>query len=165
MPGRLHRWKRVDLIIESMKYVKSPVSLLISGRGEDEEKFKKIAVGDPRIFFLGRVSNEELVSYYSKALCVPLVPIHEDYGMVTIEAFRSGKPVITCFDSGEPSYIVKNNDSGFICNPNPRDIGEKFDYLYNHADIAREMGLRGKLSVQHINWKSTAERLLTSLAS
>ena len=32
LPGRLHRWKRVDLIIKAMRYVQSPVRLLISWR-------------------------------------------------------------------------------------------------------------------------------------
>jgi glycosyltransferase involved in cell wall biosynthesis len=165
MPGRIHRWKRVDLIIESMRFVKSPIDLIISGIGEDENKFKRLAKGDSRIKFLGRLSDEELVVYYSNALCVPFVPIREDFGLITIEAFKSGKPVITCFDSGEPAYLVKDNDTGFICYPNPRDIAEKIDYLYMHSDIAREMGQKGKLSIQHISWKSTAERLLTSLTN
>src|SRR5262249_20642907 len=36
MPGRLHRWKRVNLVIEAMAHVRAPVQLLISGVGEDE---------------------------------------------------------------------------------------------------------------------------------
>ncbi len=163
MPGRLHRWKRVDLVIESMRYVKAPVKLLISGVGEDEDGFKKLAKDDSRIEFLGRVSNEELVSLYSNALCVPFVPIHEDFGLITIEAFRSGKPVITCIDSGEPAYIVRHNDTGFVCNPDPRDIADKIDYLYTHSNIAKGMGEKGKSSTQYITWEATAEKLLASL--
>jgi glycosyltransferase involved in cell wall biosynthesis len=163
MPGRLHRWKRVDLVIKAMRYVKSPVNLLISGIGEDEGEFKKLAKGDSRINFLGRVTNEELELLYSNALCVPFVPIHEDFGLVTIEAFKSGKPVITCIDSGEPTYFVRNNENGFVCNPDMKDIADKIDYLYQHPHIAKEMGKKGKLSTQHVTWKTTAEILLTSL--
>ena len=163
MPGRLHRWKRVDLVIESMRYVKSPVPLLISGAGEDEDKFKKTAEGDSRIKFLGRVSDEKLISLYTDALCVPFVQIHEDFGLITIEAFRSGKPVITCSDSGEPTYLVRNNVNGFVCNPDPREIAEKIDYLFLHPDKAKEMGEQGKSATQNITWKATAEKLLTAL--
>src|SRR5262249_35240608 len=43
MPGRLHRWKRVNLVIEAMRHVKSRVKLLIAGIGEDEAALKNLA--------------------------------------------------------------------------------------------------------------------------
>ena len=45
MPGRLHRWKRVHLVIKAMRYVESPVRLLISGIGEDEGYFRELTQG------------------------------------------------------------------------------------------------------------------------
>ena len=100
LPGRLHRWKRVDLVIRAMKYVNRDIHLKIAGTGEDEEMLKSLSAEDPRIEFLGRVSDKDLVSLYSHALAVPFMPLMEDYGYVTLEAFRSRKPVITCIDSG-----------------------------------------------------------------
>ena len=38
MPGRLHRWKRVNLVIDAYKHVKRDVPLLITGTGEDERR-------------------------------------------------------------------------------------------------------------------------------
>lgn len=163
LPGRLHRWKRVDLVIKAMHYVKSPINLFIAGIGEDEEKLKQLAKGDSRIKFLGRVTDEEMISLYSNALCVPFVPVHEDFGYITIEAFRSGKPIITCLDSGEPTYIVRNSENGFVCNPDPKEIAERIDFLYQNPEDAREMGCRGKLSIQDITWKATAKVLMQSL--
>ncbi|MEN8133843.1 MAG: hypothetical protein ABFS45_27535, partial [Pseudomonadota bacterium] len=55
MPGRLHRWKRVDLIIEAMQYVKAPLKLKIAGIGQHEDEYKEMAGDDSRIEFLGRV--------------------------------------------------------------------------------------------------------------
>jgi glycosyltransferase involved in cell wall biosynthesis len=163
IPGRLHRWKRVNLIIEAMRYVKAPVKLIISGTGEDEKHLKAVAVGDARIVFVGRVSDAELLSLYADALCVPFVPVREDLGLVTIEAFRSSKPVITCVDSGEPAYIVKHKESGFICQPIPSEIANCIDFLYNHRDVAKSMGERGRQSVGHICWEDVATRLISTL--
>jgi glycosyltransferase involved in cell wall biosynthesis len=163
LPGRLHRWKRVDLVINSMQYVKSPVRLKIAGTGEDEDTFRRLAKGDRRIEFLGRVSAELLVDLYSNALCVPFVPLQEDYGLVTIESYRSGKPVITCIDSGEPASIVRNGVTGFICNPDPRDIAEKIDLYFQNPQKAREMGEKGKLATLNIRWDAVAGRLFESL--
>jgi glycosyltransferase involved in cell wall biosynthesis len=89
LPSRLHRWKRVDLVIQSFKYLKANIALKIVGTGEDESALRELAKDDSRIEFLGKVSDEELVDLYAGALVVPFVPLNEDYGFVTIEAFKS----------------------------------------------------------------------------
>ncbi len=164
MPGRLHRWKRVDLIIKAMHHVKRPLKLRIAGTGEDEARFRELARKDDRIIFHGHVSDKELVNLYSNALVVPFVPIREDFGLVTLEAFRSCKPVITCNDSGEPTYLVRDGESGFICPPDPEVIASKFEYLYDNPQIARRMGLHGAESIKHITWRQVTEKLLSALA-
>lgn len=163
LPGRLHRWKRVDLAIMAMEYAKTPVKLKIAGSGEDERLFKKIARNNPNIEFLGRVSDEKMIDLYSNSLAVAFFPIKEDYGYITLEAFKSEKPVITCTDSGEPTFFVKNNKNGYICEPSPQNISEKFDYFYHHRDIAREMGVNGKETISHISWYNIAKKLIFSL--
>lgn len=163
MPGRLHRWKRVDLVIKAMKYVKAPLELRIVGTGEDEDELRKLAGADSRVRFLGRVSDEQLVDLYSNALVVPFVPIREDFGYITLEAFRSEKPVITCEDSGEPAYLVKNGVTGFVCKTNPEDIAKKIQYLYDNPDEARAMGERGRSSIRDIRWENTVQKLLAHL--
>ena len=164
LPSRLHRWKRQWILIDAMKYVKSPIKCFIAGTGEDEEEYKKRSGNDERIVFLGRIGNEEIKSYYSNALCVPFTPIHEDFGFVTVEAFRSGKPVITCIDSGEPTYIVKDGISGFVCNPNPQEIAQKIDLLYENKLLAYKLGQQGKNDTLNISWGTTVERLLEALS-
>lgn len=163
LPSRLHRWKRVDLVIKAFKYIKQDIPLKIAGRGEDEATLREAAAGDPRIEFLGPVSDEQLLDLYAGALVVPFVPLHEDYGLITIEAFRSKKPVITCIDSGEPTYFVKNLETGFVVEPDPKAMAEKIDYLIEHPNHAAEMGEKGFSAVSHINWDAIASRILSSI--
>ena len=163
IPSRLHRWKRVDLLIKAMKYVDRPLKLKIAGTGEDEAKFRELAKGDNRIEFLGHVSDEELIDLYADALVVPFVTEREDFGFITLEAFNSSKPVITCNDSGEPSYIVRDGESGFISPPDPKAIASKLEYFYDHPETAKKMGERGKESVRDITWNKVSEKLLSEL--
>ena len=162
-PGRLHRWKRPDLIIKSMKYVRHDIDLIISGRGEDEKYYKELAKSDNRIKFAGWIDEEKLVDLYSRSIVVPFVPINEDYGLITIEAFKSKKPVITCTDSGEPAYIVKDGISGFVVEPDPKKTAEKIDYLIDNPDEAKRMGETGYNSVQNITWDNAVMRLLRNV--
>src|SRR5215510_2572601 len=119
MPGRLHRWKRVNLVIDAMRHVRAPIKLLISGTGEDEAGLKELARDNENIAFLGRVSDEELLEYYANAMAVLFVPYNEDFGLVAIEAFHSAKPIITCRDSGQPARMTSRYQAGLICDPTP----------------------------------------------
>jgi len=160
LPGRLHPWKRVDLVVRAMKYVRSPLRLLISGTGEAEAELKELAKDDPRIEFLGRVSDEELVELYANAFAVPFTPKREDYGYVTLEAFASGKPVVTCTDSGEAASIVQHGVSGYVCQPDPRDLGRHIDLLWTDQGIARSFGEAGLAWVNKLSWPRIASTLI-----
>ncbi|MBF0235642.1 MAG: glycosyltransferase family 4 protein, partial [Desulfamplus sp.] len=164
IPGRLHRWKRVDLLIESMKYLKDKtLKLIIAGRGEDEKTLKKQAAKLNNVEFAGRVSDQELISLYANCLAVPFLTKEEDYGYVTIEAFKSGKPVVTCRDSGEPAWFVENSGGGFVCAPDPKVIAEKFDSLALEHNLASKLGQMGLRAVQGITWENIAKTLLVRL--
>ncbi len=163
MPGRLHRWKRVDLVIKAMSYVRATITLKIAGVGEDEAELRELARNDSRIEFLGRVRDEELVEYYSNALAVTFVPNREDFGYVAVEAFHSGKPIITCSDSGEPARLTRKFDAGLICDPDPESIAAAIERLYLAPEIARQLGENGRISAQSLTWESTSRRLIEAL--
>jgi len=163
LPGRLHSWKRVDLIVKAFQYVKKDIPLKIAGIGEAEPSIRALAAGDRRIEFLGRVTDEQLLDLYAGALVIPFVPINEDYGLITIEAFRSKKPVITCLDSGEPTYFVKDDETGFVVRPEPEAIAQKINYLIDHPDHGAEMGEKGFSKVTHITWDAVVAKLLASI--
>lgn len=162
MPGRLHPWKRVDLVIRAVKHSMLPLKLVITGTGEAEQALRQLAGDDQRITFLGRVSDVELQQLYSTALAVSFVPVREDYGYVTLEAFASGKPVITCIDSGEPLQFVKHNETGLICEPDAESLCYSLEYLFNNRSVAHRLGLCGLKSVGHITWPNVATRLLSA---
>ncbi|HEX3431009.1 MAG TPA: glycosyltransferase family 4 protein [Rhizomicrobium sp.] len=163
LPGRLHRWKRTALAIEGMQFVTAPVELIVVGEGEDEAEFRRAACGNPRIHFLGRVSDARLADLYADALAVLFTPKSEDLGLITLEAFQSAKPVITCTDSGEPARIVTDGVSGFVCRPEAAHIGACMEHLAHNPDHARAMGRAGQSSIAEITWERVADTLRTAL--
>lgn len=163
LPGRLHRWKRVDLVIKAMSHLRYPISLKIAGTGEQEQELRTLSETDKRIEFLGRVSDEELLNLYANALVVPFVPIREDYGYVTLEAFSHFKPVITCQDSGESLQFVKDGINGLVVAPKPKEIARAIEYFINNPEQAKIMGEQGKVAISHINWSNISQRLLSDL--
>lgn len=160
LPGRLHAWKRVDLVIRALQSSKLPLRLVIAGTGAAEAELKTLAGGDDRITFLGHIDDTQLVDLYANALAVPFVPVREDYGYITIEAFASAKPVITCSDSGEPLHFVSHGKTGLVCDPTSEDLRTAMERLFNDRYSARLMGLRGARCIEHITWPRVADRLL-----
>lgn len=163
LPGRLHPWKRIDLAIDAMRFVEAPVKLIISGCGSDEARLRDRAAGQSRIRFMGHVSDVELVELYADALGIIFTPRGEDLGLVTLEAFQSGKPVITCSDSGEPTRIVSDGRSGFICSPDPRQIATRIDELWRDPERTAAMGRFGASFVSSITWERVAITLISAL--
>ncbi|MFM9427934.1 glycosyltransferase involved in cell wall biosynthesis/SAM-dependent methyltransferase [Variovorax sp. GrIS 2.14] len=160
IPGRLHRWKRLDLLIMAVTSSSLPLRLIIAGTGEAEHSLKALAGGDTRIEFAGRVSDERLKELYASCLAVPFLPVREDYGYVTLEAFASSKPVITCSDSGEPAHFVEDGQTGFVCAPDIGSVRHALERMWNDRKLAARMGNAARQRTAGIQWPITAKRLL-----
>lgn len=161
--SRLDNAKRINLIIESMKYVKSNIKLKIAGTGPMEKELKKLAENDDRIEFVGFVNDEELIKYYSNSKGVIFIPYEEDYGLVTIEAMMSRKPVITSYDAGGVTEFVQEGVTGFISKSNAADIGKSIEKLANlNLNEVKEMGERAYNKVKDITWSNTVSRITSS---
>ena len=163
LPGRLHGWKRVDLAIDAMRYVKGGFHLLIAGSGPDEQRLRRKAAGSSAISFLGEVSDGELASLYARCLATVYVPHREDFGLVTIESFDAATPVITTYDSGEPSFFVIDGVTGLVAQPHPIALASAFDYAFSNPQRMREFGRSGQLVAQKLRWENVATALLASM--
>jgi len=92
--GRLERIKGLDEVIPLFERYED-ADLLIAGDGEHAEALKRLGAGMPRVRFLGRVAPDDLRRYYRHAVAsiVPSI-CFETFGIILIEAFRQGTPVI-----------------------------------------------------------------------
>ena len=92
--GRLELIKGLqDVIPVFARY--QDADLVIAGHGEYAATLRQQAAGMPNVRFLGRISPDDLSGYYrhSIATIVPSV-CYETFGIVLIEAFQQGAPVI-----------------------------------------------------------------------
>jgi glycosyltransferase involved in cell wall biosynthesis len=163
--SRLHALKRLDLLVKSMAKLKSKTfRAVIAGTGEEEESLKRLAgelgVSD-RVDFVGRIDDAKLVDYYARCRGVFFAPYMEDYGFVTLEAFRSKKPVLTCMDSGGPAEIVSVGRSGYVLLPEPFQIAQQLDVWAENEDLAARMGANGEHDSRVIRWDGAVEKLLS----
>lgn len=163
--GRLDKLKRLELLIQALKYCDRHIQAYIAGRGSEREELEALAVREgvaERVKFLGFVPEEEVYRLYANAFSVFFAPKDEDYGFITLEAFLSKKPVVTCQDSGGVLEFVKDGESGFVCDT-PESLGEAMEKLWREKEQCRRMGEAGFERVRPITWDHVIERLTDTL--
>jgi glycosyltransferase involved in cell wall biosynthesis len=142
--SRLHPLKRIDLLVEAAARMRDrSLRFRIAGdgeaRGEIEARIRNLGL-ESRVELLGAVDENELVRQYAGCRAVFFAPKAEDYGFVTLEAFRSGKPVVTTSDSGGPAELVRHDESGAVTDPDPSALAEQLDRLAADPGLAERLG-------------------------
>lgn len=164
--GRLEQLKRCDLLIEAFRHVDAGARLVLAGRGPQLENLKRQVerLGlENRVHFTGFVPEDELIELYASAFAVVYAPVDEDYGYVTVESFLSGKPVVTCTDSGGTLEFVDDGESGYVVPPEPEALGAAVNRLFADREKAKAMGAAGRPRVESISWERVIDALTAPL--
>ncbi|MGL4499753.1 MAG: glycosyltransferase family 4 protein, partial [Planktothrix sp.] len=166
-PSRMNAIKRQNLILDALAQTKNPVKIVFSGNPEGnfgnvlDHKIKTLNL-ESRVHFVGHISNQEKLDYYAKSLAVIYPPFEEDYGYVTLEAMLSSKAVITCQDSGGPLEFVRHRETGLVAEPNPLDLANAMDELWENRTWAAQLGRSGLDFYQSLNitWSNAVNQLV-----
>ena len=159
--ARLQPLKRIDLLLEAAARVPG-LPLRIAGEGPELARLQGLSRSlglAHRVHFLGRLGEPQLIDAYATCSAVYYGARAEDYGLVTLEAFASAKPVITCADSGGPAELVGDRQSGFVSAPEPEALAAAL------ADIRRDgaaerMGQAGAEASRAHSWPHAVHVLL-----
>ena len=165
--SRLIAPKRMDLLIEAMRHVKSKtIRAVIGGHGAEyqrlEESIQRYGLTD-RVTLTGSMTDREVFDHIARCRAVLFAPKNEDYGLVAVEAMRSRKPVITCVDSGGPTELINDGKNGFVLPPDPAAIAKRIDELAESEDLARRLGEQAYQDSLAISWDKVVERFTAPL--
>jgi glycosyltransferase involved in cell wall biosynthesis len=161
--SRLHPLKRLDLLVEAAALARDrSLSFKIAGEGEEEPRLRERirALGlEGRVELLGAVTDAQLVDHYARCRAVYFAPWNEDYGFVTLEAFRSGKAVVTAADSGGPAELVRHGENGFVSAPTAEAVAAQLDALGDRG-LAERLGQAARRDAEAYRWERAVEELL-----
>jgi glycosyltransferase involved in cell wall biosynthesis len=162
--SRLTPLKRLDLLIRALgEPAARHARVVIAGEGESRPDLERLSAAlgvSNRVTLLGRVSDEVLVDHLARCRFVCFPPVDEDYGFVTVEAFASRKAVITCVDSGGPSEIVRDGDTGLVCDPTPASIAAAIARVMDDRALAERLGDAAAARVATLTWPAAVKRLV-----
>jgi glycosyltransferase involved in cell wall biosynthesis len=165
--SRLTPLKRMGLLIEAAARMKDRrIGIKIAGEGEEavalRERIKDLGL-EGRVEMLGAVSDDELVGHYARCRAVYFAPWNEDYGFVTLEAFRSGKAVVTTTDSGGPAELVRHGENGLVGADDAEAVAAHLDLLAADRGEAERMGQAARRDAERHTWPRAVEVLVRPL--
>lgn len=111
-----------------------------------------------RIKFLGRVTDEELVKYYSNAIAFIFPSLYEGFGIPAIEAQACGCPVIASDRSSLPEIL---GDSAILCDPfDIGNISKSMESLYKDETLRNMLVKKGYQNIKRFAWDSSAKKIV-----
>jgi len=113
-----------------------------------------------RVRFIGHAPDETFVEYLARCRAVCFTPYAEDYGFITVEAFASRKAVITCVDSGGPSELVRNEETGLVCEPTPQALAIALARVTEDQALAERLGTAAAAQADTMVWADAVKRLV-----
>ena len=150
--GRLVYYKGLEYLIQAMKGVDAKV--LIIGEGKLQRSLQKLAENlkiRGKVFFLGRVKNSDILTYYRACdiFVLPSIAKTEAFGLVQLEAMACGKPIVnTNLPTGVP-YVSQNELTGLTVPPkDAKALSSAINSLLNDKILRKKYGENGKRRVE-----------------
>lgn len=160
--------KNFPVVLKSFKRVQKrlpEVKLYIIGDLQDKN-FKTVDLTEymlnSQIRFLGRVSDEDLIRYYSNAIAFIFPSFYEGFGIPVLEAQACGCPVISSDCSSLPEVLHK---SALYNSPlNIDGFTDKMIQLATDDVLRTDLIQQGFENIKRFSWENSAKKLLIFLS-
>ena len=168
--------KKLVLFVGTKNYNKGAISLLeaieiIRGKMEDvtlvslglpteEWKNRRIALSKTHLLDLGYVSEEEKRDAFDACDLFVMPSRYDSFGIVYLEAWRCGKPVIGARMGAIPEVIQEGEDGLLVQFGDVDQLASTILHLLKSPDLCRRMGEKGKRKVEaRYNWRQNIGKI------
>jgi phosphatidyl-myo-inositol dimannoside synthase len=172
--GLADREKNVDLMIAAVADLKErlpDVKYEIVGDGPlrpELELFANRLVLGNVVTFHGALNDDQVREAYARASVFAMPSNKEGFGIVYLEAWQYGLPVI-CSSAGAPSEIISDGVDGYVVDPTDvSDLVDRLHRLLTEPELAKAMGERGRRKVErkylNANFQVNLDAILDELS-
>ena len=120
------------------------------------EKIKESVIIIPNLDF----DSETLINAYAASDLFILPSLYEPFGIVVLEAWAAGKPVI-CSGVGGLKAFVHDDGNGLIFDVNStEDTAEKILQILDDKDLAINLAEAGKKTAEEHSWQNITAKLI-----
>jgi glycosyltransferase involved in cell wall biosynthesis len=161
--GRLSPEKGISLLLDAFR--NSPFALRIIGDGPLRAEVENCAADYPNIHYLGHQDKQQIIRYLYECEALIFTTIgFEQFGLVIIEAFSCGTPVIGP-DTGSPSELIIEGYNGlhFRTGSVP-DLRQKIQYFHALPQLTHQSFSRNARETYYKHYTpQTNLRLLSNI--
>jgi glycosyltransferase involved in cell wall biosynthesis len=162
--GRADERKGISLLIEAASVLISRhknVRFFLVGSGTEEYYPQLKRKGIEQFFAIaGKVSPETLSSYYLISDIFVLPSLYEGFGLVALEAFAAGKPVVA-FNVASLPEIIKSGYNGILVDAfDPEKFASSIEVLMKDDSRLRRMSLNAKETAEKFTWQTTSDKTI-----
>ena len=159
--GRYVYQKGFDLLIEAWRIVAKQHTdwqLRIFGGG-DRSEFIRLKEKYNLLSLHLEEQTSNITERYCKSSIFVLSSRYEGFGMVITEAMACGVPPVSFACPCGPRDIIRQGEDGWLVeNGNIKELAEKINYLIEHEDERKAMGLRARHNVKRFQIEVVAEQ-------
>ncbi|WP_268797021.1 glycosyltransferase family 4 protein [Pseudomonas huanghezhanensis] len=122
-----------------------------------DESLQSLASRDPRIRFLGRLSDTELIAQYQGAKAFVFPSLYEGFGIPPLEAQACGCPVLAANAASIPEVLQA---SALYFDPlDVSHIAAAMERILSDLTLRRSLRRRGLNNVARFSWEDSAQRV------
>jgi glycosyltransferase involved in cell wall biosynthesis len=164
--GRLIREKNVDVLLEALGYVRDSlhdVKCHIIGDGPEKEKLVELAAKRKlldNVKFSGFMGYEEVIARVKSSKLLVLPSSREGFGMVVLEAFACGLPVITVKGERNAAASLVDEKTGFVVNLDAQELGRAISTLIKDDAMREKLSKSAVNKAQAYDWDKIVRQLV-----
>lgn len=156
--GRKERNKRYELAVEAVDQLAGAALLVMVGRDIDGK-----TLGSDHARHLGPLPESELAAAYRACDVFVLPSAFESFGMVFLDAWIQGKPVIGNRSCGAAATLIEEGRDGFLCG-DARELASRLETLLADPLLRSRLGEAGRAkTLAEFTWERVADRTLAAL--
>lgn len=161
--GRMATQKGPDILVEAIPSIlaaRSDAKFVFVGDGYMKEnlirRVHELGV-QYSVCFTGAMSGQDLVDLFKATDIVVIPSRNEPFGIVTLEAWASNKPVVVTKSGGPREFVWHDND-GYLVDTSSEGIAWGVNTAFSNFPHAKYMGERGRVKAAfQFSWNRIAE--------
>lgn len=169
--GRVVEKKGFDLLLGAYAAIEPghrTADLVIGGQGAAlaglRHQASELGIAD-RVHFVGRLSRQQVAEAMAGTSMFVMPSRLEPFGIVILEAWRAGTPVVATRRGGPPEFVRDGRD-GLLVDPfDTAGFAAALQSLLSDPERRERIGRAGQARVQEFGWASIADRYRRVYAS
>lgn len=150
--------KGLAVLLDALAHLGPDVRLWIGGVGPETAELRARAAGDPRVEWLGPISDTEKFARLRGATVFCAPSLHgESFGIVLIEAMAAGTPIVATSLPGYRSVTRDGTDAALVGPGDARALAEALQGLLADPARRRELAASGCARAEQFSIERLAE--------